>query len=117
MNSEEYRHDTIHYKVVELSTVTEETIESALNKWTIDGWRFDQIQFVVREASRRPSMAFMFFTKPVKIREIPSYEKTIEPTPDEDESNELIGYSNELIEYSGESTEVSDEAKGEIEWN
>ena len=52
------------YKVVELSTVTDETIEIALNRWTSMGWIFDQIQFVVRDASRRPSMAFVFFIKP-----------------------------------------------------
>ncbi|MBN1549924.1 DUF4177 domain-containing protein [bacterium] len=52
------------YKVVELSTVTDETIESALNHCIEKGWYFDQIQFVVRDASRRPSMAFLFFVKP-----------------------------------------------------
>lgn len=62
------QHDAVlnnpKYKVVELSTVTEETIEAVLNRWSPEGWLFDQIQFVVRDASRRPSMAFMFFIKP-----------------------------------------------------
>ncbi len=52
----------IEYKVVELSVVTDESIEEVLNKWTGQGWQFDNIQFVVREASKRPSMAFVFFT-------------------------------------------------------
>jgi hypothetical protein len=58
--------DDSKFKVVELSTVTDETIEIALNFWTEKGWIFDQIQFVVRDASRRPCMAFLFFTKPSK---------------------------------------------------
>jgi hypothetical protein len=53
------------YKVIEISTVTDETIEHALNTWIAKGWSFDQIQFVVRDASRRPSMAFLFFTRPM----------------------------------------------------
>ncbi|MBN1355326.1 DUF4177 domain-containing protein [bacterium] len=56
-------HDVSKYKVVELSTVTDETIEEVLNHWTAGGWLFDQIQFVVRDASRRPCMAFVFFTR------------------------------------------------------
>jgi hypothetical protein len=53
----------IRYKVIELSVVTDETIEAALNEWTAQGWQFDSLQFVVREASKRPSMAFLFFTR------------------------------------------------------
>lgn len=51
------------YKVVELTVVTDEAIEAALNDWTARGWQFDSVQFVVREASKRPSMAFLFFTR------------------------------------------------------
>ena len=53
----------IEYKVVELSVVTDESLESALNEWTTNGWHFDSIQFVVREASKRPSMAFVVFSR------------------------------------------------------
>ena len=53
----------IEYKVVELSVITDESIEGALNSWTGQGWHFDSIQFVVREASKRPAMAFVFFTR------------------------------------------------------
>ena len=55
----------IEYKVVELSVVTDESIEEALNSWTTNEWHFDTIQFVVREASKRPSMAFVLFTREV----------------------------------------------------
>jgi len=50
------------YKVVEISTVTDEEIERVLNEWTSRGWSFTSIQFVMTEASRRPAMAFVFFT-------------------------------------------------------
>ena len=53
----------IEYKVDELAVVTDESIEAALNKRTSEGWQFDRIQFVVRDASKRPSMAFVFFTR------------------------------------------------------
>ena len=51
------------YKVVEIPVVTDEAIEAVLNEWTAQGWRFDNLQFVVREASKRPSMAFVMFTR------------------------------------------------------
>ena len=53
----------IEYKVAELSVVTDESIEEVLNKRTAEGWHFDSIQFVIRDASKRPSMAFVFFTR------------------------------------------------------
>ena len=51
------------YKVVELGTVTEETIEEMVNKWTAKGWILNGMQFAMRESSRRPSMAFILFTR------------------------------------------------------
>ncbi|MCK6549554.1 DUF4177 domain-containing protein [Myxococcota bacterium] len=51
------------YKVVELSTVTDEAIEAALNEWTSAGWTFDGLHFAMRESSKRPSMAFLVFTR------------------------------------------------------
>ena len=42
------------------------SIEEALNAWTQRGWQFDTIQFVVREASKRPSMAFVLFVREVE---------------------------------------------------
>ena len=53
----------LRYKVVEMAVVTDEALEAALNEWTAQGWQFDSLQFVVREASKRPSMAFIFFTR------------------------------------------------------
>ena len=55
----------LQYKVVELSTVDEGTLEHAINEWTRKGWHLDGVQFAMRESSKRPSMAFVFFTRDV----------------------------------------------------
>jgi hypothetical protein len=55
----------LQYKVVELSSVSEDSIEETLNEWTPKGWRLDTIQFAMRESSKRPAMAFVIFTKEV----------------------------------------------------
>ena len=54
---------TLRYKVVETSSVTDEEIESILNDWTARGWSFDGMQFAMRDSSKRPSMAFITFTR------------------------------------------------------
>jgi hypothetical protein len=53
----------LHYKVVELSTVEEGTLERTLNEWVGRGWNLDGVQFAMRESSKRPAMAFVFFTR------------------------------------------------------
>jgi hypothetical protein len=53
----------LEYKVVEVGTVSDEILEEVLNEWTAKGWRFDGMQFAMRESSRRPSMAFVLFTR------------------------------------------------------
>jgi len=53
----------LRYKVVETGTVTDEAIESILNEWTNRGWTFDSMQFAMRDSSKRPSMAFVTFTR------------------------------------------------------
>ncbi len=53
----------IQYKVVELSIVTDESIEATLNEWTAQGWTFDGLQFAMRDSSPRPSMAFVTFKR------------------------------------------------------
>lgn len=53
----------LQYKVVELSTVDEGALEAALNHWTRQGWTLDGVQFAMRESSKRPAMAFLFFTR------------------------------------------------------
>ena len=50
------------YKVIEICTVTDEEIERALNEWVGKGYAFESIQFVTSVSSKRPTMAFLFFT-------------------------------------------------------
>ena len=53
----------VQYKVVECSTVTDEELERVINEWTSKGYSLDGIRFAMREASKRPSMAFVLFTQ------------------------------------------------------
>jgi hypothetical protein len=53
----------LQYKVVELSTVDEGTLERTVNEWSARGWILDGVQFAMRESSKRPAMAFVFFTR------------------------------------------------------
>lgn len=53
----------LKYKVVEISTVSEDIIEETLNEWTHKGWTFDGMHFAMRESQKRPSMAFVIFTR------------------------------------------------------
>ncbi|MDQ3370715.1 MAG: hypothetical protein M3680_35305 [Myxococcota bacterium] len=51
------------YKFVELSPVTDATIEECVNEWIAQGWQLEGIRFVTTEHSKRPSMAFVSFTR------------------------------------------------------
>jgi hypothetical protein len=53
----------LRYKVVETSDVSDEVLEGILNEWTGRGWTFDTMQFAMRDSSKRPSMAFLTFTR------------------------------------------------------
>jgi hypothetical protein len=53
----------MNYKVVETCMVTDEEIERLLNEWTAKGYVFESIQFVTSVASKRPTMAFVFFIR------------------------------------------------------
>ena len=53
----------LHYKVVELSTVDEGSLERSVNTWIAQGWTLENVQFAMRESSKRPAMAFVFFTR------------------------------------------------------
>ncbi len=103
MTPAEFQPNAVHYKIIELSTVTDETIEGVLNEWTSRGWIFDQIQFVVRDASRRPSMAFLFFIRPVATGEPATFEQIAVKTEEE------------IEEASRRDSEESDE--GDIIWS
>lgn len=53
----------LKYKVVELSTVTDEEMEKAINSQVSDGWSLDGVHFAMRDSSKRPAMAFILFTR------------------------------------------------------
>jgi hypothetical protein len=53
----------MRYKVVETSSVTDEELERILNEWTARGWTLDGVRFAMTDASRRPAMAFVMFTR------------------------------------------------------
>ena len=53
----------LEYKVVESSNVEDLELETIINEWVRQGWTFDGMQFAMRESSKRPSMAFLLFTR------------------------------------------------------
>jgi len=53
----------LRYKFVELSIVTDETLEDCVNDWVGQGWQLDGVRFVTTEHSKRPAMAFVSFTR------------------------------------------------------
>jgi len=53
----------LRYKFVEISLVTDEAIEEAVNQWVKKGWALEGIRFVTTEHSRRPAMAFIAFVR------------------------------------------------------
>ncbi|MFQ5441439.1 MAG: DUF4177 domain-containing protein [Thermodesulfobacteriota bacterium] len=53
----------VEYKVVEVATVTDEELEKAINSAVKDGWNLDALHFAMRDASKRPAMAFVLFTR------------------------------------------------------
>ncbi|HXX30545.1 MAG TPA: hypothetical protein VEJ89_07490 [Myxococcaceae bacterium] len=57
------REPALAYKVVELSTVDEGTLEHTVNTWVQQGWSVESVHFAMRESSKRPAMAFVFFTQ------------------------------------------------------
>ncbi len=54
---------SLRYKVVELTSVSDVEIENVLNQWSEQGWTFDNMQFAMRDSSKRPAMAFLSFTR------------------------------------------------------
>jgi hypothetical protein len=57
------------YRVVETSTVTDEALTRVLNHESRAGWVFDGMTFVPNEASKRPRMAFVIFTREVEVED------------------------------------------------
>ncbi len=56
------------YKVVETSQVDDLNLEKILNDRTAEGWQLEGIHFAMRDASRRPAMAFITFTREQSVQ-------------------------------------------------
>ena len=54
---------SLRYKFVEVSPVTDDSLEAAVNDVVSQGWELDDIRFIVTEHSRRPAMAFVSFKR------------------------------------------------------
>ena len=57
------------YKVVETSSVSEDELERIINERVGEGWTYDGMQFAMRDSSKRPTMAFLLFTRPADTAE------------------------------------------------
>ena len=55
----------LQFKFVELSIVTDESLEECVNEWVGQGvgWTLEGIRFVMTDQSKRPAMAFVSFTR------------------------------------------------------
>lgn len=58
------------YKFVEVTPVTDETLETTVNEWTAQGWTLEGIRFVMTEHSKRPAMAFVSFVREAAAAEV-----------------------------------------------
>jgi hypothetical protein len=54
---------TMTYKVVETAVVDDATLERILNETAAEGWAFDGFHFAMQPGSRRPTMAFVLFSR------------------------------------------------------
>jgi hypothetical protein len=75
------RKKSLLYKVIEVSAVDEATLEAAINEWVAKGWTFDGMQFAMRDSSKRPSMAFIFFTRMGFAAELEDAEPEVRTAP------------------------------------
>ncbi len=71
------------WKIVESSSVTDESLEAIVNEFTGAGWQFEGIQFAMRESSKRPAMAFVLFTRALTESEVSAREPG-DASPSED---------------------------------
>lgn len=55
------------FRVKETSTVTDEVLTALINREIRAGWTYDGMTFVPNEASKRPRMAFVIFTREVDV--------------------------------------------------
>ena len=75
------------WKIVEASSVTDESLEAIVNEFTGAGWTFEGIQFAMRESSKRPAMAFVLFTRPLAEGEAELHDAQSVSAPEKDDGS------------------------------
>lgn len=60
------------FRVKETSTVTDEGLTTLINAEVRAGWTYDGMTFVPNEASKRPRMAFVIFTREITVDDDPA---------------------------------------------
>ena len=50
-------------RITPYESLPDEVLEDLINCWTAKGWLLDGIKFAMTDASKRPSMAFILFTR------------------------------------------------------
>jgi hypothetical protein len=92
------------YKFVEVSPVTEATLEAAVNEWIAQGWQLEGIRFVVADPSTRPQLAFVSFVTSVAARAEPEAQaaevgpRPIEPPPPEQGPRVIVAAHGDDVE-------------------
>jgi hypothetical protein len=77
------------YKFVEVSPVTDQTLEAAVNEWVAQGWHLEAIRFVVTEHSTRPRLAFVSFVDE-SVATAPPLPPRVHPLGPPDEAARVI---------------------------
>jgi hypothetical protein len=67
------------YKFVEVSPVTDETLEAAVNEWVAKGWYLEGIRFVMTEHSKRPQLAFVSFVTSLDVTTVTASSPVSQP--------------------------------------
>jgi hypothetical protein len=99
---------SLQYKVVELSAVDESSLERTVNEWVRKGWTLENVQFAMRESSKRPAMAFVFFTRLAEEVEAPDPEaarRHLSRLAEESQAPEAKSAYARLVELAGEDDE------------
>jgi hypothetical protein len=92
----------LQYKFVELGIVTDEMLEECVNEWVGQDWTLEGIRFVMTEHSKRPSMAFVSFTRdaPQEVVDA-SAPRPTKPKPPKDHDGEA-GTGEDTYELADE---------------
>lgn len=83
----------------------EGSLERTVNEQVRQGWQLDGVQFAMRESSKRPAMAFVFFTRPG-----PALEAAPQPEAPFREEAAAEQHLRRVVLGAGETTRVASDA-------